>query len=479
MNMQRFRRGLLRALFVLALLAPCGAWAEGKTFGDEQIDQMLAPIALHPDALLSQVLMASTYPLDVADAVKWSAAHPDQDGDDAVKAVEGEDWDPSVKSLVAFPQVLAMMGEKPEWVQDLGDAFLAQPEHMMDRIQYLRRKSEEAGYLKSDEQMSVTHEDAQPQADSSSTVEAEPAQTSQTVVVEQAPPQTIVIQQTNPQVVYVPAYNPTVVYGAWWWPRFRPWFWHPVGWGFGGAVMRGIGFGIGVGITNALWGGFNWGRGSVNVNVNRFNNVNVNNRINSRNRNANWNHNPDRRRGTPYRDDRSREKFSQRNEGGGRRDDHRGRDSQRDASRDRARQSLSDRGADPAKGRDKLRNDPQTRERAQQSANRDGARDRQGRDGARDRQAGAGDRSARQGGGADRSRQRADRQNNERSRAQASSQRGSRDNALRGAGSSRSTRQHANRGSSSRSSAARSSGSRGSRGGGGHRGGGGGRGGRR
>ena len=449
--MQQLRSGFLRALFILALLGSWGAAAENQTFSDAEVDQMLAPIALHPDALLSQILMASSYPLDVGEAVKWSAAHPDDKGDKAVEAVEGESWDPSVKSLVAFPQVLAMMGEKPEWVQDLGDAFLAEPDRVMDRVQYLRRKADEAGNLKSDEQMTVKREDAETPADA------------QTVVVEQAPPQTIIIQQTSPQVVYVPTYNPTVIYGPWWWPRYSPWYWRPVGWGFGGAMMRGIGFGIGVGITNSLWGGFNWGRGNVDINVNRYNNINVNNKINSGNRKANWNHDPDRRR-TPYRDDKSREKFAKGRDGG-KRDDFRGRDTKRDASRDRAQKTLADRGADPATGRDKLRNDPKTRQRAEQSAKRDGAK--------------RGDRSA---GGADRSKQRASRQNSERSRAQASNPHRSRDNALRGAGNARQTRQNASRGRSSRSSARSSShrgGGGGSRGGGGHRGGGGGGGGRR
>ena len=126
--------------FALALTAPTLASAQtaDKPFSKEQLDQMTAQVALYPDALLAQVLMASTYPADVVDAAKWSRAHPDAKGDDAVKMVENEPWDPSVQSLVAFPQVIIMLGEKPDWVKDLGDAFLAQPDDVMDSVQRLR-----------------------------------------------------------------------------------------------------------------------------------------------------------------------------------------------------------------------------------------------------------------------------------------------------------------------------------------------------
>jgi hypothetical protein len=374
--MQRIRCQVVGAIIVAALILPITVAAQEDVFSVEELDQMLAPVALHPDALLSQMLMAATYPMDVAEAVRWSAANPGQEGDAAVAAVQDQPWDPSVMSLVAFPQVLAMMGEQADWVKDLGDAFLADPERLLERVQYLRQKADEAGYLESNEHQSVSFEDPPPPLETSTSTQT-------TVVVEQAP-QTIIIEQPDPQIIYVPAYDPMVVYGVWWWPRYRPWFWRPVGWGFGGAVWRGIGFGIGIGITNSLWGGFRWGNRSVNVNVNRFNNINVNNRISSNNRNVNWNHNPDRRRNAPYRDNRSRQQFDTRREqanlrdradraGGGagvgerdragNRQDFRGRDSQRDA----AQRALSDRGADPARARDQLRNDAGTRERAQAS----------------------------------------------------------------------------------------------------------------
>ena len=117
-----------RVLAALPLVLASPAWAQSeKPFGNEQLDQMLAPIALYPDSLLSQVLMASTYPAQVAEAVQWSKANPKQTGDAAVKAVESKNWDPAVASLVAFPQALAMMGEKPDWVQTSATRFSRNP----------------------------------------------------------------------------------------------------------------------------------------------------------------------------------------------------------------------------------------------------------------------------------------------------------------------------------------------------------------
>jgi len=129
-------RWLRSFVVALALLVPVVATAQsgGQSFSKEQLDQLTAPVALYPDALLSQVLMASTYPDDVAKAAAWSRAHSDQKGDDAVKQVQDQPWDPSVQSLVALPQVVIMMGEKPDWVRDLGDAFLAQPDAVMASV---------------------------------------------------------------------------------------------------------------------------------------------------------------------------------------------------------------------------------------------------------------------------------------------------------------------------------------------------------
>ena len=314
-----------KLLIVVVLCMSLGtAQAEDAAFSEAQLDQMMAPIALYPDSLLAQILMASTYPADITEAVKWSKDNPDQDGDAAVEAVQDQSWDPSVMSLVAFPQVLTMMGEQPDWVQNVGDAFLADSETVMDTVQKLRSKAKDEGNLKTTEQQKVIVE--------------EPSSTETIIIIEPA----------DPQVVYVPSYNPTVIYGVWWWPHYTPWYYRPYGYGFGGAVVRGIGFGIGVGITRSLWGGCNWGRGrgSVNINVNNYNNINRN-QINSNNRNSNWNHNSNNRKGVPYKDQNTRDKFDNQRGGASNRENYRG----RDAQRDQARNTLDQRAVSPSEGR--------------------------------------------------------------------------------------------------------------------------------
>jgi len=330
-----------KLLFLVMLCMSLGtAQAQDAAFNEEQLDQMMAPIALYPDSLLAQILMASTYPADVAEAVQWSKDNPDQEGDAAVEAVQDKTWDPSVMSLVAFPQVLAMMGEQPDWVQNVGDAFLADSETVMDTVQKLRLKAKDEGNLETTEQQTVTVEEP---SSTETATSAETATSTETIII---------IEPADPQVVYVPYYNPTVVYGVWWWPRYVPWYYRPYGYGFGGAVVRGIGFGIGIGITRALWGGCHWGRGrgGVNINVNRYNNINVN-KINSNNRNSNWNHNSNNRRGVPYKDQKTRDKFDNKRGGASSRENYRG----RDAQRDQARNTLDKRAVSPSEGRKDLK----------------------------------------------------------------------------------------------------------------------------
>jgi hypothetical protein len=257
---------------------PAAAQAQNAaTLSSQQLDALTAPIALYPDALLSQVLMASTFPQDVEAAAAWSKANPNLQGDAAVKAVASQPWDPSVQSLVAFPQVLATMASKPDWVQQIGNAFLAQPNDVMDSVQRLRVQAQKAGNLKSNEQ--------------------------QKVVVQQATsaaPSTIVIEPANPQVVYVPTYNPTVVYGTWPYPAYPPVYMPPPpGYAIAAGFVSGLAFGAGIAVANSLWGGFNWGAHDVNINVNRYNNINVNNRINTNNATANWNRNQNMERRGP------------------------------------------------------------------------------------------------------------------------------------------------------------------------------------
>lgn len=250
---------------------PAAAIAQNAAhLSNQQLDSLTAPIALYPDALLAQVLMAATFPQDVQAAAAWSKANPNLKGDDAVKAVASQPWDPSVQSLVAFPQVLATMDSKPDWVAQIGNAFLAQPNDVMDSVQRLRVQAQKAGNLKSNEQQKVV---VQPATSTSTT-------------------QTIVIEPANPQVVYVPTYNPTLVYGAWPYPAYPPVYMPPPpGYAIAAGFVSGLAFGAGVAVANSLWGGFNWGNHDVNINVNRYNNINVNNRINSANGTANWNRN--------------------------------------------------------------------------------------------------------------------------------------------------------------------------------------------
>ncbi len=318
---------ILLCLFPVLLLAADQSSDDNVTFSQAELDQMMAPIALYPDSLLSQILMASTYPANVAEAVSWSKQNPSQKGDAAVTAVQDKSWDPSVMSLVAFPQVLEMMGKKPDWVQNLGDAFLASPDKVMDSAQKLRKKAKDEGNLKTTEQ--------------------------QTVKVETEAKQTIVIiEPKDPETVYIPVYNPVVVYGTWWWPHYTPYYYRPIGY----PLAAGISFGIGVAITRSLWGGCNWRRGSVNINVNKYNNININ-KINGRG-SSSWKHNNKNRGGTPYRDKNTRDKYSKNKKGRESRQNYRGRDnvsSERNTQRQKAQNTLKNRGADPVAGRDKLK----------------------------------------------------------------------------------------------------------------------------
>ena len=240
-----------------------------KTFSQEELDQLVAPIALYPDALLAQALMASTYPLDVVSAERWVKANPGLKDKALEDALQNQPWDPSVKSLCVFPQVLTMMSEKLDWTQKLGDAFLAQQADVMNTAQSLRQKAVAQGSLQDSEQQKVIT-----------------TQENSTTVIK--------IEPTKPEVVYVPTYNPTVVYGAWPYPAYPPYYYYPPGYVAGGALL---GFTAGVIVGGALWGNCNWGRGDVNVNVNRYNNFNRTNVSNS-----NWQHNSDRRGAVPYRD---------------------------------------------------------------------------------------------------------------------------------------------------------------------------------
>jgi hypothetical protein len=422
------------------LLLPLTATAQtaDKPFNNEQLDQMLAQIALYPDSLLSQVLMAATYPDEFASAVAWSKAHPDAKGDAAVKMVENEPWDASVASLVAFPEALITLGDKPDYVRNLGDAFLAQPEDVMDSVQRLRQNAQKAGNLQTNEQVKV-----------STAAAPAPAATSTTVVVQQAtpPPQVIVIEPARPSVVYVPAYNPAVVYGPWWYPAYPPYYYPPPpGYWWSRTIATGIAWGVGIGVSNALWGGFDWGRRDVNINVNRYNSINVNKRIDVNASRTSWNHDSGHRGKVPYKGgDATRQKLDKKRDVSNReqfrgKDPARdaGRDGGRDASRDKAAQAMQERGGS---GGGKVA-------ATAGAADRDAARQR-----AQDVDRGAAQQRV-QDVDREAARQKAQKADSDAARQRA--QQSSKDNALKGAGD-RQAKQQVDRGAASQKAAQRPS----------------------
>jgi hypothetical protein len=249
-----------------------------------QLEQLAAPIALYPDALLSQVLMASTYPLEVVAAARWVQANPGVTGKALEDAVQKQSWDPSVKALTAVPQTLQMMNDKLDWTRDLGDAFLAVQADVLDAVQRLRQRADDAGNLKTTEQQRVV-KTAAPSGG------APPAETAPQSSA--APATVYTIESVNPDEYYVPIYDPGVVYGAWPYPAYAPFYWYPPGW-----VGRGVfAFATGVAVGAAIWGGIDWRRRRVDINVNRYNSFNRTNIVN-----RNWTHNPAHRGAVPYRD---------------------------------------------------------------------------------------------------------------------------------------------------------------------------------
>ncbi|HET9884973.1 MAG TPA: DUF3300 domain-containing protein, partial [Candidatus Binatia bacterium] len=239
-------------VLILLLAVPPLLVAQQQTdavFRQEELEQILAPIALHPDPLVPQILMASTYPLEVVLADRWTKQNGSLKGDALTKALEAQDWDPSVKSLVNFPQVLAMMSEQLDWTQKVGDAFLQDQKRVLDTIQSLRAKAQASGNLQTTKE--------------------------QIVIVEE---KIIKIEPASPQVVYVPTYNPTVVYGAWPYPAYPPYYYYPPGYV---ATTAAFSFAAGAAMGAAwgyAWGGANWNGGEVDVDVDR--NTTINNNIN-------------------------------------------------------------------------------------------------------------------------------------------------------------------------------------------------------
>jgi hypothetical protein len=202
-----------------------------QLISSEQLQSLVSPIALYPDSLLSLMLLASTYPLEVAEAYNWRNSNSSLNGAALQDALKAQSWNDSVKSLIAFPQAFNMMGGKLQWTQNLGNAYKLQPADTMKAVQVLRKRAVQAGTLKSNQQITVS-------TDTNSNILIGPA---------------------NAQVVYVPSYNPTVVYGAWPYPDYPPYPAYNPAWGM-------MSFGLGMAVGGAFWATPSWSDGSINVN---------------------------------------------------------------------------------------------------------------------------------------------------------------------------------------------------------------------
>lgn len=256
---------------------------QASSIPPDQLDSLVAPIALYPDALLAQTLAASTYPLEIIQLQQWLAKNPTLKDKALADAVAKEPWDPSVQAMAALPDLVKRLADDIQWTTDLGNAFLAQQSDVMDAVQRMRKKAQDKGTLKSSEQQKV-----------------------ETQVVENK--SVIVIQQSSPNVVYLPSYDPVVVYGPPLYP-YPPIYYPPPGYYAAGLA---ISFGVGV-MMGAFWsGGWGWGCGWAgnNININNNFNFNRNSNIGGGNRGqSNWQHSPQHRGGAPYKDRATADRF--------------------------------------------------------------------------------------------------------------------------------------------------------------------------
>ena len=249
-------------------------------FKNEELAQMLAPIALYPDSLIADILMGSTYPLEVVEAERWLRQNKDLKGDELDNALQNKAWDASIKVLCHFPDLLFSLSEKLDQTRKLGDAFLSQQEDVMAMIQELRRKAEEQGNLKTTKEQSVTGD----QND-------------------------IRVEPVEPGVVYVPVYDPVYVYGPWWYPAYPPYYWYypPDIFVTGGYIGFGVGFFVGTDVLSWYW--LDWPRHVIHIDHNRERHFDHFDR-NRRDFDVPfWRHNPYHRRGVAYRDSQTAERF--------------------------------------------------------------------------------------------------------------------------------------------------------------------------
>jgi uncharacterized protein DUF3300 len=245
-----------------------------------QLDQLVAPIALYPDPVIAQILMAATYPLEVVEADRWlqGPGIATLKGEQLTAALQSQPWDPSVKSLTFFPQLLHMLDSNLHWTEQLGDAFLAQQADIMDTIQRLRQRAQSAGALASTLQQTILTED-----------------------------QEMAIEPVNPDVIYVPVYNPWFVYGVWPYPDYPPLYS-----GTWGGSCASADYILGFGPANYppvsfwAWGAFDWHHRLIQINHERFEHFHTGREPPERI----WQHDPEHRHGVPYRDPATAARFS-------------------------------------------------------------------------------------------------------------------------------------------------------------------------
>jgi hypothetical protein len=293
-----FLCSILAAPFAVRAVAQSSPAPAGELLKAEQLDQLVAQIALYPDSLLAEVLMASTYPLEIVSADRWVKQNSKLKDEALKTAAEKQGWDESIVSLTATPEVLAMMSTQLDWTQQLGDAVLAQQPDVMDAIQRLRAKAQEQKKLVTTEQQKVT-------------------------VTQQQNKQIIVIEPTNPATIYVPYYDPAVVYGAWPYPAYPPYYYPPPGYIAGAAIATGVAFGVGYAVGrwasggNYWGGGFGWGNNDINID--NSTNINIDRKK--------FEHNAEHRHGVKYKNANVENKFGNRtNAKADQRIDFRGRD---------------------------------------------------------------------------------------------------------------------------------------------------------
>jgi uncharacterized membrane protein YgcG len=259
---------------------------------NDQLDSLVAPIALYPDPMLAQTLAASTYPLEVIQLKQWMDKNKNLKGTALTDAVAKQPWDPSIQSMAAIPQVVERLATNIQWTADLGNAFLAQQQDVMDAVQRMRTKAQSKGTLKTSQEQ---------------VVQTKTAENNKEVIV---------IEQANPQTVYVPSYDPAIVYGPPVYPYYPytyPGYYPGMGLAFGTGIL------IGAGIANNWWGNCNWGGGDININNNNNFNRNSNrNTVNNRPANANgkWSHNSNHRGPAPYSNRKTADKFGGNDRGG-------------------------------------------------------------------------------------------------------------------------------------------------------------------